>query len=165
MQKKGDRKIIVCDTEKCTGCRLCEYACSVCQDSSLNPRHSRIKVVRVEPVFNVAMSCVACEDRRCIEGCPTQAITYDEKEGHIVIDEQACDGCGLCIERCPYGSIGLSTDGKRAFVCDFCQGQDKPRCVELCPKEALSFKRAEDADFQGMVQHIIKRRSQGGEDG
>jgi len=147
------RKIIICDTEKCNGCRVCEYACSAFQDRSLNLRHSRIKTVRVEPVFNVAMSCVACDEPLCIAGCPTQAITWDEKAKHIVIDNKKCVACGLCSQRCRYGSITMATMDDAMHVCDFCKDHGKPKCVEFCPKEALSYKPA-GKDFQGIVREI-----------
>ncbi len=151
MRKK---KIIICDTDKCDGCRICEYACAAYQDNTLNPRHSRIRVIRAEPIFNVAMSCVLCDEPDCIKGCPTQAIEYDEKERVIKIDNDKCDGCGLCIERCRYGSITLALGGTNAFVCDFCRDLGKPKCVEFCPKGALSYEPATEKNFQGLVKRI-----------
>lgn len=146
------RKIIVCDHDKCTGCRVCEYACAAHQDDSLDVRTSRIKSVRVEPIFNVAISCVACDEPDCIAGCPVQAITWDDKKKHIVIDLDKCDSCGLCAERCKFGSITIKEKG--AFVCDFCADFDTPKCVEFCPKEALTFKKPNDKEFQGRVRDV-----------
>jgi anaerobic dimethyl sulfoxide reductase subunit B (iron-sulfur subunit) len=148
------RKIIICDTDKCNGCRLCEYACAAFQDNSLNVRHSRMKVLRIEPIFNVAVSCVACDEPRCIEGCPTQAITWDERQKRIVIDKEKCVACGLCAERCKYGSITMALSDENMFVCDYCRDHGKPQCVEFCPKGALSYKKAPDASFQGIIRNI-----------
>jgi anaerobic carbon-monoxide dehydrogenase iron sulfur subunit len=153
-EEKKERRIIVCDPDKCNGCRLCEYACAAYQDKSLNLRHSRIKSVRIEPIFNAAMSCLVCEKPDCINGCPTQAITYDEKEKIIKIDKEKCDACGLCIERCRYGSIVLALKDKNAFVCDFCKDHKTPMCVEHCPKDALSYEYAGDRSFQGVIRNL-----------
>jgi len=139
-------KIIVCDTEKCTGCRLCEYACAAYNGEKLNIRQSRMRVLRVEPVFNVAMSCVLCDDPKCLAGCPTQAISFDGKK--IVIDQDKCVACGLCAERCEFGSITVTH--KTAYVCDFCEQHGTPKCVEHCPKDALKYEQPKG--FQKVVR-------------
>jgi len=148
------RKIIVCDAEKCNGCRICEYACAHAKDQSLNLRHSRMRVVRVEPVFNVAVSCVACEEPRCIEGCPTQAIVWDDKKKHIVIDQDKCVACGYCSERCRYGSITMAMLEENMFVCDFCKDHKQPQCVVHCPKDALTYEEAPKGTFQHAIREM-----------
>jgi len=153
---KMTRKIIICDPKKCNGCRICEYACAAHKDNSLNPRHSRIRSIRMEPIFNAAISCVACKEPKCIEGCPTQAIKWDEKEKRIIIDKEKCVACGLCIERCQYGSITLALNDENAFVCDFCIDLDKPKCVEFCPKDALTHKKTDDQNFQGSIKNLVE---------
>ena len=45
--------------------------------------------------------CKKC--KMCLRiGCP--AISW--KEDHIEIDETQCNGCGLCMNVCPFGAIG-----------------------------------------------------------
>lgn len=154
--EKKIRKIIICEPDKCNGCRLCEYACAAYLDKSLNLRHARIRAVRIEPIFNAAVSCVVCDKPDCINGCPTQAIVYDEKEKRIIIDKDKCDACGLCIERCRYGSITLALKDKNAFVCDFCKDYRRPKCVDHCPKEALRYAYPEAEDFQAVIREIPK---------
>jgi anaerobic carbon-monoxide dehydrogenase iron sulfur subunit len=151
---KTARKIIVCDPDKCNGCRLCEYACAAYQDKSLNLRHARIRSTRIEPIFNAAISCVSCEKPDCVNGCPTQAIVQDEKTGIIKIDSDKCDACGLCIERCRYGAITLALIEKDAFVCDYCEEHKKPKCVEHCPKQALTYEKPKG--FQQVVRDMQK---------
>lgn len=41
-------------------------------------------------------------------GCP--AMTKDS-EGHAVIDEVMCNGCGLCMQRCPFEAISFTPNG------------------------------------------------------
>ncbi len=40
--------------------------------------------------------------------CPTKALSYDEKKGTIVIDNNKCISCGLCEKECPIGAIAVA---------------------------------------------------------
>ncbi len=42
----------------------------------------------------------------CVMSCLPHAVTYDES-GSITINEKLCDGCGLCVARCPYRLLTL----------------------------------------------------------
>ena len=67
----------------------------------------------------------------------------------IKIDQDKCVGCGYCAARCPYGCISLEPGDNKALVCDFCQDNDhQPRCVEYCPKEALTYEEAKEGSWQ-----------------
>jgi Fe-S-cluster-containing hydrogenase component 2 len=60
------------------------------------------------------------------------------------MDEDACDGCGWCIEACDFGTISLNPATKLGEICDLCEDQeDGPQCVKWCPKEALTLSTAE----------------------
>ena len=49
-------------------------------------------------------TCVQCGE--CEEGCPTDAIGYDEQGGmDLKINDDACTRCGLCAEMCPSEAI------------------------------------------------------------
>jgi len=129
---------IVCDPDKCIGCRLCEYACSVTKTGSFDPSRSRIRVVRIEPVTMTAISCRLCEDAPCILACPRDALTRSEEDGTILVDEDECDGCGWCVEACEFGAVVLNPTTKNAEICDLCADEEEPQCVSICPKDALS---------------------------
>ncbi len=50
------------------------------------------------------------------------------------VDEEKCDGCGLCVDHCPYNAISMA--GKTAEVnTAFCSGCGS--CISYCPKDAL----------------------------
>ena len=34
-----------------------------------------------------------------------------KKDGHIIIDETMCNGCGLCMKKCPFDAISLEKAG------------------------------------------------------
>ena len=47
----------------------------------------------------------------CIRYCPvmkngTEVIEYGE-DGKIIIHEELCTGCGICVHKCPYGAISI----------------------------------------------------------
>ena len=63
----------------------------------------------------------------------------------IKIDENKCNGCGLCAEACHEGAIGL-VDGKAKLLRDdYCDGLGD--CLPVCPTEAITFEEREAAEY------------------
>ncbi len=139
MVKLHEKKFVSGDPEKCIGCCVCEYACSMVKEKTYNPTKSRIRVIRLNPLVNLAVACRLCEDPRCVAACPRDALSQEENTGIIMVDEDKCDGCGWCIEACDYGAIMLHPEKKVVYLCDTCKEVGKPQCVEWCPEEALDF--------------------------
>ena len=131
------RKFVSADPEKCVGCCVCEYICSLEKEKVFNPTKSRIRVVRLHPLINLSVTCRLCVDPPCVAACPRDALEQSEETGVIMVDEEKCNGCGWCIEACDYGAITLHPETKVVFACDLCDGE--PKCVEWCPEEALDF--------------------------
>jgi len=48
--------------------------------------------------------CVGCGT--CVEECPEEAITLDDKE-IAVVDADKCTECGTCVENCPSEAISI----------------------------------------------------------
>jgi len=134
---------IVCDPDKCTGCRMCELACSMAQEGAFAPLLSRIRNVRIEPVIQMTVSCRLCKDPPCVISCPRKALSQSEETGIIIVDEDLCNGCGWCIEACPFGAIVLNPATKLVVICDLCRDLEEPECVKYCLKEALSLSTTE----------------------
>jgi carbon-monoxide dehydrogenase iron sulfur subunit len=134
--KFEQRKFVSVDPSKCTGCGICEYACALEKDEAVwNPIRSRIRVVRVTPLFNFALACRFCEDAKCVKACPEKALSQSEKTGIIMVKEKQCKGCDWCVQACDYGGIAIHSDTGKAIACDLCEGE--PKCIEFCPEEAL----------------------------
>ena len=124
--------------DKCVGCRICEYVCSLEKDKVFNPTRSRIRVVRIYPTTNASLTCRLCEDAPCVIACPRKALTQSEETGVILVEDDLCNGCGWCFEACDFGAITLDPEKKVVRICDLCiEREDGPICVEWCPEEAL----------------------------
>lgn len=127
---------IECDTEKCVGCDICEYACSFEKEGVFNPLKSRIRSVRIGQVFNKAVTCKACLDAPCVTACPEKALTRSKDTGAIHVAAEKCKGCDWCIEACKCGAVTLDPTSRKAIVCDSCGGD--PKCIPSCPESALT---------------------------
>ena len=128
------RKFVSVNPAKCTGCGICELAC-IQEKGETNPLHSRIRLVRMKPLFNIALECRSCEDAKCVKACPEKALSQAEETGVILVNEKKCKGCDWCVQACDHGGITIHSETGFATVCDVCNGE--PQCVEFCPEEAL----------------------------
>ncbi len=134
-----ERMVLGVIYENCTGCRLCELACSLKHEGKVSPALSRIKVITT-PELGVAapVYCVQCKDAACYRECPVKAIEYNEGLGVYKINYDKCVGCRKCMYVCPIGAVSLGSDGK-PIKCDLCNGD--PACVKVCPHDALVYGR------------------------
>lgn len=55
----------------------------------------------------------------------------------IQIDEESCNGCGLCITACEEGALGLVNGKARLLREDYCDGLGN--CLPACPQDAIHF--------------------------
>jgi len=63
----------------------------------------------------------------------------------IKIDEDKCDGCGLCVSACHEGAIGLEGGKAKLLRDDYCDGLGN--CLPVCPTGAISFETREAEAF------------------
>jgi TPP-dependent indolepyruvate ferredoxin oxidoreductase alpha subunit len=129
-------RFVSCDPLKCTGCVVCEYACSMEKEQVFNPLKSRIRAIRLDPLSNAAIACRACKEAPCVTACPEKALMQSGETGVVMVDEDKCNGCGWCIEACEYGAITLHPNTQKVIVCDVCNGE--PACIQFCPEGALN---------------------------
>ena len=137
MEAESER-ILFIDPDKCTGCRICEMACSFGKIKECNPSRSRIHVVKIERLgVDMPIVCQHCEVAPCIKVCPVGAIAKDPKTAAVLIAERACIGCRACMIICPYGAITIDPENRTAVKCDLCEGD--PRCAKQCPTGAIRY--------------------------
>jgi carbon-monoxide dehydrogenase iron sulfur subunit len=138
------RKFVSVDPGKCIGCGICEYACTVEKGEGIwNPLRSRIRVVRMAPVFNFALTCRGCQDARCVKACPERALSQSESTGLLLINQDKCKGCDWCVQACEHGGITIHSETGKAIACNLCEGE--PKCIESCPEEALEIVESDEA--------------------
>ncbi|MFO7910967.1 MAG: 4Fe-4S dicluster domain-containing protein [Desulfotignum sp.] len=123
--------------DKCTGCSICQLACSLAFTGGFNPRRARLDIRhKREHLYHLPVVCSQCENAYCMQACPVGAITRTT-QGVVQIDAEQCIGCALCVQYCPVDMVHLDPDTKKAIKCELCQGA--PACVAACPAGALEF--------------------------
>lgn len=76
----------------------------------------------------------------------------------IQIDEDKCNGCGLCADACHEGAIGI-VDGKAKLLRDdYCDGMGD--CLPTCPTGAITFIEREAAAYdEAAVEENKKKKA------
>jgi len=138
--------LLVVNADICVGCLLCESNCTLVKDGATSSYSARIKVTRnlMTNENGVGMyadlnrgweyfpdTCRQCTDAPCVAACPANAFTQNSR-GTQVVNEDACIGCGLCNNACPWNMIPVNPDTNKAVKCDLCGV-----CVDRCPSGAL----------------------------
>jgi len=86
----------------------------------------------------------------------------------VRIDEELCDGCGLCVPSCAEGAIAI-VDGKARLVSEvYCDGLGA--CLGHCPQGAIAVEQREAEPFDdaaveaylARISHRLAKRSAGG---
>ncbi|MCC6472576.1 MAG: 4Fe-4S dicluster domain-containing protein [Burkholderiales bacterium] len=173
------------DLSRCNGCNACVVACKV--EHNGPPGILLTVILEKEtgryPNANrtfYPVLCNHCEQPPCVPVCPTKA-TYRREDGIVLVDWDACIGCGACIQACPYeqrfhvkkeaaarapGGAEHENPGLRTapagvpLKCDFCYHRVDagrvPACVEACPTGARIFGRLEGGERP--INELISRR-------
>ena len=167
------RYAMVLDLTTCTGCRACQAACALENQTPYWAEKMRTHVEDVtrgefpntERVF-VPHLCNQCENPACVEACPTGA-SYQTADGIVMVNQDKCIDCKYCMTACPYDARYEYNDANRAqaqivfaqapsktFVdkCTFCAqrlklGQE-PACVATCLAGARIFGDLDDPKSQ-----------------
>jgi carbon-monoxide dehydrogenase iron sulfur subunit len=139
-------KSIFVQIERCVACKTCEIVCAL-QRSSLAKQLPEAIYEEVAPLSRVRVNptggeggfpvqCRHCEEAPCLDACPAGAL-YRESGGLVLLRDERCIGCWMCIMVCPFGAPQPFRHFRKAIKCDRCNGMDVPYCVESCPTHAL----------------------------
>jgi len=171
LPQKTDRKLgLVIDLDTCVGCHACVVACKGWNDAGYGAPLSdqdpygdaasgtflnRVHSYEVTPETGAAQlvhfprSCLHCDDAPCVTVCPTGASYKRAEDGIVLVNEDACIGCGLCAWACPYGARELDLAAGVMKKCTLCVDRiyndnipeiDRiPSCVRTCPAGARHF--------------------------
>lgn len=80
----------------------------------------------------------------------------------ITIDEERCNGCGLCVDACHEGAIALVNGKARLLRDDYCDGLGD--CLPTCPVQAITFTEKDTLayDEEAVQKHRTMRKATGG---
>ena len=137
------------DEAACWGCKTCEVACK--QEFDLPVGIRLISVMDngsdnqdQQPHFIYRVNlCHHCDDPPCEAVCPEEAIEK-RSDGIVVLYEDLCSGCGLCLDACPYDAIIFDNQTASAHKCNMCHHRiDRgliPACADnVCLAHCIQF--------------------------
>jgi benzoyl-CoA reductase subunit BamC len=140
--KKKIKKIKI-DADKCNGCRGCEIVCSsfhaTPKYSEVNPARSRVQVIS-HRLKNIWLPVFAGEYT------PAECMGRDV----YLIDGKEYDECGFCRAACPSRDMFKEPDSGLPLKCDMCEGEEKPKCVEWCLNDVLTYEEREEEVEEGV---------------
>ena len=149
------RNCLVIDLDRCSGCDGCVVACKYAHGLDLGVCWNRVQVVTTGTFPNVEQywlprQCQQCEEAPCLQVCPTGATYREERYGLVTIDADACIGCKLCMDACPYGARRYDDPTGVVQKCDCCitrlEKGDQPSCVHNCCTGGRLFGDLDDPD-------------------
>lgn len=160
------RYAFVIDPARCIDCRACLVACRAEWDTPLGQTRIWVRDSGVQGSFPdlrqefAPYQCQHCMDPWCVDACPTGA-TYQRDDGIVMIDTDACIGCGFCVEGCPYHVRFINSETGKADKCTACFHRvdrgEMPACVETCIGGARMF--GDINDPESTVSLAIKGRA------
>ncbi len=162
-KQKERQWAMVIDLRKCDGCKTCTEACQ--ETHHLPQSFEWIKVFEMHDKsgnhYFMPRPCMQCENAPCLRVCPVAA-TFKVSDGVILVDQERCIGCRMCMAACPYGARYFNyadppksdnpfarptpefpvpqqkgTVGKCMFCVHRTEGGQLPACVEACGMQAI----------------------------
>jgi Fe-S-cluster-containing dehydrogenase component len=138
---------MVIDTRRCVGCMDCVVACQVENKVPAGQRRDWVTTTETGKFPKVAIQirserCNQCDEPPCVPVCPVQASHVSDYGKLVLVHEDKCIKCGLCIPACPYSARFMNADTGVADKCTFCVHRLKqglaPACVAVCPTQAMA---------------------------
>jgi sulfite dehydrogenase (quinone) subunit SoeB len=189
LPERTERKLgLVIDLDTCVGCHACVISCKGWNTENYGAPLSDMDAYGADPVgtflnrvhsyeiepegggcaqtVHFPKSCLHCEDAPCVTVCPTGASYKRAEDGIVLVNEDACIGCGLCAWACPYGAREMDRAEGVMKKCTLCVDRiynenleevDRvPACVRTCPAGARHFGDLGDPD--STVSQLVAER-------
>lgn len=108
--------------------------------------------------FYMPRACNHCTDAPCITACEDYcnkqgkpvAMYKREQDGVVIIDEEGCLSCGVCVSACPYKVPLKNSENGKYEMCDMCISRTDlgyaPVCAKSCPARAMMFGYLDDQE-------------------
>ncbi|MDE3113376.1 MAG: 4Fe-4S dicluster domain-containing protein [Chloroflexota bacterium] len=155
--------VMAIDMRRCDGCRKCTEACQTAHKLPKTFEWIKVNevVTKVGTRYFMPVPCQQCENAPCLRVCPVGA-TFKAADGVILVDQDRCIGCRMCMAACPFGRRYFNDSDPPTFQnpfghptpeypvpqqkgtvgkCMFCVHQTEqgklPACVEVCSMLAL----------------------------
>ncbi|HEU5287257.1 MAG TPA: 4Fe-4S dicluster domain-containing protein [Candidatus Limnocylindria bacterium] len=163
---------MVIDLRKCDGCQSVAKApqcTAACIQGHFAPEPMEWIQVYEAPLGErgtqfIPTPCQQCQNAPCVNVCPVGA-TFATPEGVVLIDQQRCIGCRICMEACPFDRrffnwgdppqppetlfMEYSPEHQDPAIrgtvmkCDFCPDMARagrlPYCAQGCPNRAIYY--------------------------
>ena len=158
---------IAVDASRCMACYNCFMACKDehCQVDNLpiaaaqpETGHFWMNLKEYErgndskkiKVATIQTLCIHCEDPACAKAAKDGGV-YKRDDGIVIIDPVKAKGQKAIVKACPIGAIYWNDELDIPQKCTLCahlldSGYQQPRCVEVCPNQALVFGDLDDPD-------------------
>ena len=189
LPQSTERKLgLVIDLDTCVGCHACVISCKGWNTENYGAPLSDIDAYGSEPTgtflnrvhsfeiepgcgdtaqtVHFPKSCLHCEDAPCVTVCPTGASYKRAEDGIVLVNEDACIGCGLCAWACPYGAREMDAAAGVMKKCTLCvdriynenlpEDDRIPACVRTCPAGARHF--GDLGDPNSAVSNLVASR-------
>ena len=114
------------DSQKCSGCHLCEMVCSLFHSGAIHIGKSAIRIQKddLDMSLNTPLLCRQCKEMKCLDG--EEGVSTQERKKFIWSHKRA--------KRCPFDALTILSEN--AYHCDLCLGN--PQCIKVCTPGALT---------------------------
>jgi Fe-S-cluster-containing dehydrogenase component len=161
------QKVLLIDLDNCVRCHSCQVACRQEHGLHFETKSKWCQVMTIGPRWIgqglhmdfVPTLCFQCDRPICARFCPVNALSKRE-DGKVVIHEEACNGCKLCVYGCPYGNIFYDETKRVVGKCDLCSNRVQyglePACVQHCIGGALQFVTQGELTHMTSGEHTLR---------
>ena len=138
------------------------------REGFFNEIHPKLRPV--ETVVDGVFIAGCCQGPKTVSESVTSSMAASAKAAAMIltgkvslepfvaeVDAEKCDGCGQCVEACPYEAISMEEkDGASVAVIkeSLCKGEGA--CVPVCPQEALEVKGYTHEEIRAMIEALLE---------